>query len=145
MVKSPPGFIHSVTKSWLESDDPLRAMKRLYYTSRQSLAWVIQNLLFSAVIANHVHPQDHMLIQYEKLAAHPYETVRSACDLIGVPFESTAVDNFREGSPFTIAGNPMRYRSGGIQLDERWKDRLPPTSRTVASLITRPTRSRYGY
>ena len=142
---NPPGFIYSVTKSWLKSDDPLRALKRLYYTSRQSLAWVIQNLLFSAVIENHVAPQDQMLVQYEKLAAHPYETVRAACDLIGVPYEASAVDNFRDGSPFTIAGNPMRYRSGGIRLDEKWKRDLPPSSRRIASLITGPTRARYGY
>lgn len=150
MVKNPPGFIYSVTKEWTKTDgengsDPLRGLKRLYYTSRQSVAWVIQNQLFSRVIENHVPHSDHMLIQYEELARKPYETVRAACDLIGVRYVQDAVDNFRDGSPFTIAGNPMRYRSGGIRLDEKWKRRLPASSRRIASLLTRPIRARYGY
>lgn len=145
MVKNPPGFIYSVTKPWLKSQDPLRGLKRLYYTSRQSLAWVIQNRLFSRVTDALVDPEDRMLLQYEDLARDPHTYTKAACDLIGLPYEPEAVDNFRMGSPFTIAGNPMRYRSGGIVLDEKWKTQLPASSRTVASLVTGGTRARYGY
>lgn len=145
MVKNPFGFIYSVTKEWMSSTDPLRLPKRLYYTSRQSLAWVIQNYLFSTFAAHHLTDDEYTLMQYETLASAPYETVEEASRFIGVPYERAAVDDFREGSPFTIAGNPMRYRSGGIQLDEKWKRRLPPSSRHVARLVTSPTRARYGY
>lgn len=145
MVKNPPGFVYSVTKQWLKSEDPMRGLKRLYYTSRQSLAWVIQNRLFSQVIDNLVDPSDQMLLQYEDLARAPHEHTLAACELIGLPFEADAVDNFRMGSPFTIAGNPMRYRSGGIVLDEKWKTQLPASSRTLAALVTGSTRARYGY
>lgn len=145
MVKSPPGFVYSVTKEWLDSDDPLRALKRLYYTSRQSLAWVIQNHLISTFTQHHLAPDDHTLLQYEAFAAAPHETVQAACQMLGLPYEPAAVANFREGTPFTIAGNPMRYRSGGIRLDEKWKRRLPESSRRVAGLVTGLTRARYGY
>jgi len=145
MVKNPPAFVYSVTKEWLTSDDPLRAWKRLYYSSRQSLAWVAQNLLFSAIARTHLTADDYRLVRYEDLARRPEEMVSTVCDHIGIPFVKSAVTTFRDGSPFTIAGNPMRYRSGGIRLDEKWKTRLPRSSRQIANVVTRLTRSQYGY
>lgn len=145
MVKNPRGFVYSVTKQWLTSADPLRHQKRLYYTARQSLAWVIRNRLFSKVADNHLAPEDYLLLQYETLAETPYDTFRQVCNLIGIPYQEDAVHNFREGSQHTIAGNPMRYERRGIQLDEKWKTNLPVGSCRLAELVTTGTRGRYGY
>ena len=145
LVKNPSGFVYSVTKEWLESDDPLRDMKRLYFTARQSMAWVIQNQLFSKIASNYLDQSNYLLIQYEELASHPKQTFRRVCDMIGCPYEEAAVDHFREGSQFTIAGNPMRYDNRGIFLDEKWKTRLPQSSRRVAELVTKINRARFGY
>lgn len=145
MVKDPHGFVYSVTKQWLDSADPLRHQKRLYYSARQSLAWVVRNRLFSRVARHHLSPKDYLLIRYEDLASAPHATFQTVCDRIGIPYEEAAVDNFREGSQHTIAGNPMRYETRGIQLDERWKTRLPASSRRVTELITTGTRGQYGY
>lgn len=145
MVKNPRGFIYSVTKQWQRSEDPFRTQKRLYYSARQSLAWVVQNYLFSKIAENHLGPEDYMLIQYEELASDPKDTFRRVCDRVGCAFEESAVTDFRNGSPFTIAGNPMRQESRPIQLDEKWKTQLPQTSRWIAELITTGNRSRYGY
>jgi len=145
LVKNPNGFAYSVTKEWLESKDPMRDVKRLYYTGRQSLAWVIQNHLFSQVAKNHLSPSDYLLIQYEQLASDPNGTFRQVCDVIGCPFEEKAIERFREGSQFAIAGNPMRYDTRGIFLDEKWKTRLPLSSRRVARIVTSINRTRFGY
>lgn len=145
MVKNPPAFIYSVTKQWLKKTDWLRNWKRLYYSTRQAGAWVAQNALFSMIAGTHLAPSDYLLLRYEDLARRPEEIVKSVCDHLGVRYVEDTINSFRGGSPFAIAGNPMRYRSGGIQLDEKWKSRLPVSSRAIANVVTRPTRHRYGY
>lgn len=145
MVKNPPAFIYSVTKEWLDSPDPLRDWKRLYYSARQAGAWVAQNTLFSAIARTHLTSSEYLLLRYEDLARRPQEVVSQVCDFVGVPYAEDAITSFREGSPFSIAGNPMRYRSGGIQLDEKWRTHLPASSRRIANLVTRPVRPHYGY
>ena len=145
LVKSPQGFAYSVTKRHVNQDDRLRDVKRLYYTARKSLTWIIQNHLFTMIAKNHLQDRDYMLIQYEELAAHPRETFEKACAVIGCPYEEQAVDEFQNGSPFAIAGNPMRHDHQGIKLDERWKRHLPPPSQHIARLITSVNKAHYGY
>ena len=145
MVKDPRGFIFSVTKQWLKQDVPFRNIRRLYYTIRQSLAWVIRNHLYHRIARHHIGEDDYMLLQYEQLATKPHHVFKQACDLIGCSYEPGAVDNFRDGSPFAMAGNPMRHDDRPIQLDERWKRQLPYSSRFLAHTITALTRGRFGY
>jgi len=145
MVRHPCGFAYSVTKDWIHRNGIVSNLERLYYTTRQSGAWVIQNTLIRQIIDNHMTNGDHVLVRYEDLATHPQNTFRKVCRLIGVNCEEQAVDNWRSGSQFTIAGNPMRYEDRDIELDERWKRRLPVSSSLIAKLISSATRSSYDY
>ena len=145
MVKNPNAFIYSVTKSLILEKKGFNLHKRLYYTARQSVAWIIQNMLFSRIATNWLDEKDYLLINYETFASQPKETFQAVCDKIGCAFEEQAVENFRQGSVHTIAGNPMRYETRGIVLDEKWKTRLPQSSKTLASILTGITKSRYGY
>lgn len=145
MVKHPCSFAYSVTDNWIHKAGLFSDLKRLYYTARQTGAWVVRNQLFRLIRQNHVEEGDHMLIRYEDLATHPHEAFRRACHLIGIDYEEGAVENWRSGSRFTIAGNPMRYEDRDIELDERWKRELPESSRRIARLISSPTRRSYSY
>ena len=145
MVKNPNAFIYSVTKPLILEKKGFNLHKRLYYTARQSVAWIIQNMLFSKIAANVLDEKDYLLINYETLAIDPRETFRQVCEKIGCDYEENAVENFREGSVHTIAGNPMRYEKKGIVLDEKWKTLLPQSSKTLAGVLTGITKSRYGY
>jgi hypothetical protein len=145
LVRDPRGFIFSVTKQWLKQDIPFRNTRRLYYTIRQSLAWVIRNHLYRRIGRHHIDLDDYMLVQYEQLATKPHYVFEQACNLVDCPYEPGAVDDFRDGSPFAMAGNPMRHDDRPIQLDERWKSQLPYSSRLLAHMITALTRDRFGY
>lgn len=145
MVKNPNAFIYSVTKHLINEPSGFNLHKRLYFTARQSVAWIIQNALFSRIAANHLDPKDYLLLTYEDFATEPHEAFKKVCDVIGCEYEKRAVDSFREGSVHTIAGNPMRYESRGIKLDEKWKSRLPQSSKTLAGLLTATVKSKYGY
>lgn len=145
MVKDPRSFIFSVTKQWLNEDVPFRNIRRLYYTSRQSLAWVIRNHLYKRIARHHIADEDYMLVQYEQLATNPHDVFKQACNLIGCTYQPEAVDHFRAGSPFAMAGNPMRHDDRPIQLDERWKRQLPYSSRLLAQTITAVNKHQFGY
>lgn len=145
MVKHPCGFAYSVTKDWVKQDGLASTCKQLYYSARQSGAWVTRNLLFQHILENHVPADDHLLVRYEDLATNPAETFEDACRMIGLPYEERAVTQWRDGSQFTIAGNPMRYEDRGIELDERWKKHLPISSRLVTRSISSVLKHAYNY
>ena len=145
MVKNPNAFIYSVTKHLINEPSGFNLHKRLYFTARQSVAWIIQNALFSKIASNHLAPADYLLLTYEAFATEPYVSFEKVCQMIGCEYEKQAVDSFRQGSVHTIAGNPMRYENRGIVLDEKWKSRLPQSSKRLASLLTATVKSRYGY
>ncbi|WAL59159.1 sulfotransferase [Thermocoleostomius sinensis] len=140
VVKNPRAFIYSVTKNFQAS-----SLKQLRVTAKQSVKWSIENYLISQVAQHHLATSDYYLVNYEKLATAPTETFESICQMIGCEFEAQAVTNFRQGSVHTIAGNPMRYETRGISLDERWKTLLPATNRRITELLTQINRSVYGY
>lgn len=145
LVKNPRAFIYSVTKDLIHGNSGLKAHRRLYYTARQSIAWSIQNQLFSKIGEKLLDPSDYLLVRYETLASEPEATFEKVCRMIGCEYEEEAVEEFRRGSVHTIAGNPMRYETRGIQLDERWKTRLPASSRILTEMVTSWNMSRYGY
>lgn len=145
LVKSPQSFAYSVTKRHVKANDSFREIKRLYYTARKSVTWAVQNHMFTMIAENHLRNQDYMLIRYEDLATDPKGTFEEACTVIDCPYEEEAVDSFQNGSPFAIAGNPMRHDDRRIFLDECWKERFPPLDRKVAQLVTAVNKSRYGY
>ena len=145
MVKNPNAFIYSVTKHLINDSDGFNLHKRLYFTARQSVAWIIQNALFSRVAANFLNSDNYLLLTYEDFASAPFKAFEQVCNVVGCEYEQKAVEMFRQGSVHTIAGNPMRYENRGIVLDEKWKSRLPRSSKTLASVLTATVKSRYGY
>ncbi|MGH9002915.1 MAG: hypothetical protein ACRDYV_07280, partial [Acidimicrobiia bacterium] len=129
----------------------------VYRPSSSGLQWLVYNLLFDAfgVI------DDTMVLRYEAALADPRGTVerilahagedRSAEDLAflhegpgpgGVP--QSWVDL---GVDHTVAGNPMRFHQGrlDLRLDEAWRQKLPERDRKVVSALTLPLQARYGY
>ena len=144
VVKNPRSFAYSMIKRLPKNDKDVWH-KCLYETARQSLKWSIENYLISEVAKNHLDARDYCLVNYEEFATKPVDIFQKICDVIGCEFEEQAVTNFRQGNIHTIAGNPMRYRPGGIVLDEKWKNALPESSRRLAEMLTSLNRSHYGY
>lgn len=145
MVKHPCGFAYSVTKDRIHGTSWATHLPRYYHTARQSLAWVVQNRLLSRIADQLLSPDQYRLLHYEQIASAPYDRFREACAFLGVDYEEAAVTDFRSGSRFTIAGNPMRYEDRPIELDERWKTHLPQSSRHIVRLVTAGASSKYGY
>lgn len=145
LVRDPRAFAYSATRRHVADGDLLRGVKRLYFAARRSLAWVVQNHLFSQIGTHHLPQGNYLLVNYEALASAPRVVFEQVCETIGCPYETQAVDNFRTGSPFAMAGNPMRHETRDIALDERWKKQFPSSSRRIARIVSSINRARYGY
>lgn len=144
MVKNPNGFIYSVTKPHIHAEH-FSFPDRILWTLRQSGAWSIRNHLIRKVTTNHLRLEDSLTLRYEDLASTPEETIKNVCSLVNCTFDSKIVSDFRDGSKYAVAGNPMRQRSGGIYLDEKWKTQLPLSSRYLTQAITSVNRRQFGY
>jgi Sulfotransferase family len=107
------------------------------------------NLLFHALSRRGVPT---LFMRYEHLVQHPRREVERILDL--VPVIGGPEDLEYIGSSWvdlqpahTVAGNPMRFKQGRLQLrpDEEWRDRLAPKERVLVSAITSPLLLGYGY
>lgn len=144
MVKRPEAFVYSVTKQFLAGEQ--KSLVRQHTKAlRQTGAWVVQNALFSAVANNTLDEDEYLLLPYEEFARDPHASFRRVTDFVGVEPQPSAVDDFRSGAVHTIAGNPMRYETRPIALDDKWRTVLPATSKAIARVVSAPLRARYGY
>jgi hypothetical protein len=118
-----------------------------YGLLKSAAAWDVTNGLMEWL--GHVGPR-YTRVSYEKLVAHPRETVTSllkALDLgtPGVDFISDRLIHLRPNH--TVSGNPMRFQVGDItlQLDDEWRNRMSYAQRAFLASLTWPLLWRYGY
>lgn len=144
VVKHPKAFAYSMYKR-LPEVHKQKLRLQLYEAARQSFKWTVENYLSSLIAEHYLRRNEYMLVQYETMASEPESFFARVFDFLSLDPEQEALTGFREETMHTVAGNPMRYRSDGIKLDEKWKQALPKESAYVADLMTFLTKSKYGY
>ena len=91
-------------------------------------------------------------LRYEDFVADPVRTLVEATSALGVPLTSTDLPAVHQGGvdldlSHGLSGNPMRFRSGTVQLrrDDKWITDMPPASRAVVTALSLPLLKAYGY
>ena len=77
----------------------------------------------------------------ERILAHADEPVTpESFEFLGDGYVDLGCDH-------TVAGNPMRFHQGrlDLRLDQAWTTKLPERDRKVVTAITWPLQLRYGY
>jgi hypothetical protein len=121
-----------------------------YSPTSSGRQWVAYNLMFDALgLLDRT-----MLLRYEALMANPREGLErilahagepaTTFDFLGSDAEGGYVNL---GVDHTVAGNPMRFHQGrlDLRLDQAWTTKLPERDRKVVTAITWPLQVRYGY
>ena len=148
LVRDSRGVAYSWTKE-VEKPEIVHggSPMRRFHPGRMGLRWVGFNLLFELLPAFGVPSRR---VVYERLVAHPREEIERILRFSGVP--STTQDVIegrmvRLGRTHTVAGNPMRFRVGPLDLrvDDEWRDRFPDSQRRWVTILTWPLLRRYGY
>jgi hypothetical protein len=149
LVRDSRGVAYSWTKEVrkpeVTGDD---AFMPVYSPSSSGRQWVAYNLLFDALgLLDRT-----MILRYEALMADPRQGLERILAHAGEPVtpESFAFlgDGWVDlGCDHTVAGNPMRFHQGrlDLRLDQAWTTKLPERDRKVVTAITWPLQLRYGY
>ncbi|MCW2635722.1 MAG: hypothetical protein JWQ99_2089 [Blastococcus sp.] len=150
VVRDSRGVAYSWTKEVLRPEATAgEALMTRYSPARSAALWVGHNLFFG-LLGRLGTPT--RLLRYEDFVADPGTVLVELADFAGLPLGPGALD-FLDGSSVmltpshTVAGNPMRFRTGATTLrrDDAWRSDLPQGRRRLVSALTSPLLLRYGY
>jgi hypothetical protein len=116
---------------------------------RMSARWNVYNLLFHLL---HRLGVPSLLLRYESLVRRPEQELRRVADHAGLEVPEDALAFIGDGyielvASHALAGNPMRFRHGRVQLrvDEEWRRKMRRRQRVLTAASTWPLLLRYGY
>jgi hypothetical protein len=114
-----------------------------------AVEWLVDNSLLDLLPLFGV-PSLHL--RYESLVGAPGPHVAAVLDHAARPAAGPALDRLDDGyldlaPDHTVSGNPMRFRTGRLELriDEEWRRAMPRRQRLAVAAITWPLLLRYGY
>jgi hypothetical protein len=126
-----------------------RATMATFGPAQSSLAWLGNNLAIDAMWGLGLRPT---VMHYEALVDAPAREIERALaprvpEAVAGGLERLAGPAVEVGTHHTVAGNPVRFRSGPVTLaaDEEWRSRMPSRDRRVVAAMTAPLLARYGY
>jgi hypothetical protein len=149
LVRDSRGVAYSWTKEVkkpeVTGDD---AFMPQYSPSSSGRQWVAYNLLFDALGVI----DKTLILRYEALMAEPRASLERILEAASEPVTAESFAFLGDGwvdlgCDHTVAGNPMRFHQGrlDLRLDQAWTTRLPERDRKVVTAITWPLQLRYGY
>jgi hypothetical protein len=138
IVKDPRSFVYSKIKT------EKRRWEKLRRTFRMSLRYVIENHLIEKIVRN-IPRGNTLLVRYEDLAAHPEKKLEEIIRWLDLTYQPDAITGFRSKQNHGIAGNIMRHCTEGIYLDEKWRQNLGTSLRSLVTVITYFSARKYSY
>jgi sulfotransferase family protein len=113
-----------------------------------AVRWETTNAVFEALGRS----MPTVRVRYEDFVADPRSALEALAAHAGAPLgpdDDGLVDGDRIelGIDHTVAGNPMRFKTGEltIRADEAWRDQMPERDRQLVTALTWPLLRRYGY
>jgi hypothetical protein len=150
LVRDARGVAYSWTKEVRKPEivDHEEYMPR-YHPARMACRWVAYNLLFHLL---HLVGVPTTSLRYERLIEEPRARVDAILRWAALDHDPGALafiddDAVTLEPTHTVAGNPMRFTQGRLELrrDEKWRDALDPRAQRVVGTLTWPLMRAYGY
>lgn len=147
VVRDARGVAHSWGRTVARPEAGGEPMPR-FSPARSTALWLSGNLTTAGLVWRGV-PLTR--VRYEDLVADPVGAVTTAwadLDLPGEPALPMLDDHRIELGPcHSVAGNPMRFRTGPTELraDEEWRTAMPAHDRRVVEALAWPLLRHYGY
>jgi hypothetical protein len=148
VVRDARGVAHSWTKDVVrpEAGAEHQLMDK-YSPARSAALWTAHNLSFEVLRRQ---GSEVRRLRYEQFASDPEETVKGIQEWLDLPPSDLPFlpgDAVELGASHTVAGNPMRFRTGRLELrlDEEWRAGLATGDRRRVTAVTWPLLLRYGY
>lgn len=149
LVRDPRGVAYSWTKEVARPETADDELMPTYSPVSAAAWWDAFNVMLGALRATGADP---VRLRYEDLLASPRTALRRVLAPTGLPLGPgwdgfLTPDGAELGPSHSVAGNPMRFRTGTIPLrtDEEWRTALPARDRRVVTACTAPLLAAYGY
>ncbi len=111
-----------------------------------SVAWNLYNGIFEYL--GHLSGR-YTRVRYEDMTAKPVEVLERITAMVGHTPPIDVVDDHTVHltSNHTVSGNPMRFKSGDIELrqDRAWRREMPRWQKSLVAATTLPLLRRYDY
>jgi hypothetical protein len=143
----------AVAYSWTRNKQmpsPIGGQKFMpqFRPAASAASWLVSNAAFHALAIQHSR---YIRITYEKFVEDPVGTLRELSDFaeqsLVLPATQMAGNRVRLGDHHIFSGNPMRARTGwlDISLDNEWQTTMARSHLAKVTAITWPLLRRYGY
>ncbi|GBC87515.1 hypothetical protein HRbin12_01525 [bacterium HR12] len=147
LVRDPRGVAYSWTKEIRKPEvtDRVEFMPR-YHPGRMAFRYLAYNGAFHVLRGLGVPTH---LVRYEAFVARPQEHLLAILRFAGLEATVRHVDGTTiELRPtHSVAGNPMRFRQGRLDLriDDAWRTEMDRRLAMIVGMLTWPLRCAYGY
>lgn len=149
VVRDSRGVAYSWTKEVRRPEAGDESLMTRYSPTRSAALWVGHNLFFGLLARLGTRTRR---LRYEDFVARPEAALRELAAFADIPLPAAGLEFLDHAtvtlSPsHTVAGNPMRFRTGPLQLrrDDAWRTELPSGDRRLVSALTAPLLAWYGY
>jgi hypothetical protein len=145
LVRDPRAVAHSWSRLKPDEERGAGVLMHRLGPARTSLYWMGWNLATERLLGG---PR-YRLLRYEDLIDDPSARVGEILAHAGldsaVPFLAGRVATL--APCHTVSGNPIRFRTGGVELrpDDEWAQAMRPRDRRLVWSLTAPVRRRWGY
>lgn len=92
------------------------------------------------------------LVRYEDFVEDPRELLAGILEFADVPVNEQTLaaaqpSSVDLGVSHQVAGNPMRYQTGHIEVanDQKWRSLMPSRQRRMVTVLTAPVAALLGY
>jgi hypothetical protein len=111
-----------------------------------AVAWNLKNAFISSAMAGR---DDSIFLRYEDFMAAPSEAIGRVVHFVD-PAQSPPPmrgGQLEAGTQHTLGGNPVKFRSGPVQLrlDDEWQSMMDQRHRILVTGLTWPMIAAYGY
>ncbi len=155
LVRDSRGVAYSWSRQVVRPETPDGELMVRYGPWSAAEQYVQHNLVFDLL---RLVGTPRELVRYEDVVADPGGTLRRILAGAGLPDpgdEGLAfIGRERDGAAVvdlaadhSVAGNPMRFRTGEVALrrDDRWRREMPAPARRLVTAVTAPLLLRYRY
>jgi hypothetical protein len=150
VVRDSPAVAYAWTKRVQRPEAAQGEYMASWTPLQTAVHWTSQNTLLGRVTRAGTPTR---LVRYEDFVQDPRETLAGVLRFLGRDPDAPGALGFVDGRRLTlapshtVAGNPMRFSSGGLEVvaDEAWRTAFPRSRQRTVAARTRPRRSRYGY
>ena len=148
VVRDSRGVAYSWSKTVSRPESSQGQAMPRYAAAESAVQWMAHNLAVSGLprLGRPVRR-----IRYEDLVADAETTVHELWTRLDLPGDLSvpmlAPDVVDLSSCHTVAGNPMRFRTGPTELrrDDEWRSRFKRRDRALVTLLSYPLLRRYDY